>query len=348
MMDLLRRLTETPGISGREERVREVIREELESLTDEVKVDTLGNVIGVKKGTGDPAGRVMVVAHMDEIGFLVSYIDDNGFVRLVPVGGFDPRTLVAQRVTVHGREDLPGTLMPAVKPIHLMKEEDKKKGFEVTDFFIDVGLPADEVKGKVSVGDPITLNRPLMEQGQTLSGKAFDDRLGVYVMLEAIRRVGQHSHDIYAVASVEEERGLVGATTSGYEIQPDLCVALDLTIAMDTPGGDKKDQVTALGEGTAIKIMDSASVSNPCLVQFLKDLAEEEGIKYQMEILPRGGTDAAAVKRSRSGVPVVTLSLPARYVHSNVETVHKGDVEASVDLLARFLERSHQVNCSLG
>ena len=346
-MELLKKLTETPGVSGREEKIRDLIRNEMKPLVDSVEVDTLGNVVGLKKGGGSAPGKAMVIAHMDEIGFLVTYIDDDGFIRITPVGGFDPRTLVAQRVTVHGEKDLPGTLMPAVKPIHLMKEEEKKKGFDVPDFFIDVGLPGEEVKKLVSVGDPVTLSRSLLQVGQTISGKAFDDRLGVYVMLEALRRMGDHQFDICAVASVEEERGLIGAITAGYRIEPDVCIALDLTIALDTPGSDKKDRVTSLGEGTAIKIMDSGSISNPALVRFLKELAEKEGIKHQMEILPRGATDAAAVKRSRGGVPVGTISIPGRYVHSNVETVHKADVEASIDLLSRFLERAHEADYRL-
>ncbi len=347
-MELLKKLIETPGIPGREDRIRTVIREAMTDLVDEISVDGMGNLIGLKKGNQPGTGRIMAIAHMDEIGFMVTCVEDEGFVRFTPVGGFDPRTLVAQRVTVHGRQDLPGILMPGVKPIHLMKDEDKKKGLDLSDFFIDTGLPGDRVRELVRVGDAVTLDRPLARVGDLLSGKALDDRIGVYVMLEALKRVKEHDYDIYAVSSVQEERGLRGAAAAGFGLDPTVCIALDVTIAGDIPGGTKKDRVTALGEGTAIKIMDSASISNPRLVDYLKEIADREGIKYQMEILPRGGTDAAAVERSRAGIPVCTISIPTRYVHTNVEAAHKDDIEASIELLARFLETAHQGQFSLG
>lgn len=339
-MELLKRLSETPGIPGREERIRALIKIELEQIADEVKVDAIGNVIAVKKGkTG--AKKIMISAHMDEIGFIVSQIDDNGFLRLNPVGGFDPRTLVAQRVVVHGREDLKGVLMPGVKPIHIMSPEEAKAALKVSDFFIDLGRTKEEVEKLVRIGDPVTLDREFIEFGANVSGKAMDDRAGVWVMIEALRQASEHDADIYAVASVQEEVGLRGATTGAYGIQPDIGVALDVTLAVDGPGGSKQFQVTALGEGAAIKIMDGASISNYKLVDFMRDLAEQNQIRYQMEILPRGGTDAGAIERSRTGCPVITLSVPTRYVHSNVETLNKEDIKNTAKLLAKFLETAH-------
>lgn len=345
-VELLKKLSQTPGIPGREERIRAVVKEELEKLADEVRVDAMGNVIALKKGkTG--AKKIMISGHMDEIGFIVAQIDDKGFLRLNPVGGFDPRTLVAQRVVVHGRQDLPGVLMPGLKPVHIMTAEEAKAPLKLTDFFVDVGLPKEETEKLVRIGDPVTLNREFVEIGNNVSGKAMDDRAGIWVMLEALRQVGDHEADIYAVATVQEEVGLRGATTGAYGIRPDIGVALDVTLAVDTPGGTPQFQVTALGEGAAIKVMDSASISNYKLVDFMRDLAEKHGIKYQMEILPRGGTDAGAMERVHTGCPVITLSVPTRYVHSNVETINKEDIRNTARLLARFLETAHTGDFSL-
>ncbi len=344
-MKLLKNLVETPGIAGREEHIRALVKSEMETLVDSVQVDAIGNVIGFKKGKGGK--KVMISAHMDEIGFIVSHIEDKGFLRLSPVGGFDPRTLVAQRVDVHGEKTLPGVLMPGVKPIHVMTPEEAKTPLKISDFFVDVGLDKEEVEKLVSVGDPVTLQRDFAEIGDNVSAKAMDDRAGVWVMLEALRQMKDHEADVYAVASVQEEVGLRGAVTSAYGIRPDLGVALDVTLAMDVPGGNKSTQVTALGEGTAIKVMDSASISNYKLVKFMRELAEQEKIKYQLEILPRGGTDAGAIERSHSGCPVITLSVPTRYVHSNVETLNKSDLADTAKLLAKFLEICHTGEFSL-
>ncbi len=197
------------------------------------------------------------------------------------------------------------------------------------------------------IGDPVTIDREFIEFGANVSGKAMDDRAGVWVMIEALRQVKEHEVDIYAVASVQEEVGLRGATTGAYGIRPDIGVALDVTLAVDGPGSSKQFQVTALGEGAAIKIMDSASISNYKLVDFMRTLAQENQIKYQMEILPRGGTDAGAIERIQTGCPVITLSVPTRHVHSNVETINKEDIKNTAVLLAKFLETAHKGDFAL-
>lgn len=345
-MELLRRLSQTPGISGREERIRALVKSELAKLADEVKVDALGNVIAYKKGKPG-APKIMLSAHLDEIGFIVSQIDEKGFLRLSPVGGHDPRNLVAQRVTVHGREDLKGVLMPAIKPVHLMTADEAKAPLKISDFSVDIGLNKQEAEKVVRLGDPITIDREFIELGANVSGKAMDDRAGVWVMLAALGQIKEHAVDIYAVASVQEEVGLRGALVGAYGIRPDIGVALDVTLAVDGPGSSKQHQVTALGEGTAIKIMDSASISNYKLVDFMRNLAEDNDIKYQMEILPRGGTDAGAIERTQTGCPVITLSVPTRYVHSPVETINKDDLRATAALLAKFLSAAHNQDFSL-
>jgi endoglucanase len=339
-VDLLRELCETPGVSGREERLRAIVRRELTPLVDEVRVDALGNLLAVKRGGG--AGKLMIAAHMDEIGFLVSFIDDQGFLRLQPIGGHDPRNMVGQRVLVSGGTDLPGVLYPARKPPHLLSAEEREKAPKLEEFFVDLGLPVEEVRRQVQVGAMVTMAREFREVGETVSCKAMDNRLALYILIEALRRVGRHSMSVYAAATTQEEVGLRGATTSAFGVDPDLGLALDVTIAADLPGMPDYERVTTLGGGTAIKIMDSASISHPGVVAFLRELAERRGIPYQMEILPRGGTDAAALQRARSGVPVATISTPCRYVHSPVEMVHRKDVEAGIALTAAFIEEAHR------
>lgn len=335
-MDLLAKLTQTPGAPGREEPIRKVIKDEMEKLVDEVTIDRLGNLVGFKKGKGGP--RVMVAAHMDQIAFMVSHIDDDGFIRLNPTGGFDPRTMMAQRVIVHGKKDLLGVM--GSKPVHVLSEEEKKRPLKISDYFVDLGLPGDKVKELVEVGDPVTWIGTFAEMGDMYLSRAMDDRIGVYLMLEALKKIKDHRCDIYAVASVQEEVGIRGATASAASIQPDIGIALDVTIANDVPGAKPEESVTHMGKGIAIKLMDSASISSPALVQHFRDIAKANDIPHQSEILPRGGTDAGAIWRIPGGAHVVTISVPSRYVHSTVELVHKKDVQAGIDLLAAYLQQA--------
>ncbi|MDQ3957936.1 MAG: M42 family metallopeptidase [Actinomycetota bacterium] len=337
--ELFEELASTPGVSGREERIREVVAKRMTELVDETRIDALGNLIGVRAGSGP---RVMFCAHMDSIGFLVTHIDDNGFLRISPVGGFDARTLVMQRVVVCGKRDYVGLLAPATKPIHLLSGDDTKKAPKIEDLFIDLMLPADEVKAGVSVGDPVSLLRAPMVTEGAVTAPYLDDRLGVYVLLEALRKAERTEVELYAVVSVQEEVGVRGATTAAFEIEPAVGVAIDVTIAGDLPGADKSQQVCALGEGAAIGLMDSGSISDPRLVRSFKELAESRSIPHQIEILPKGGTDAGGIQLSRAGVPVITISVPIRYVHTVNEMAFVHDVEATVDLVAAYMETAHE------
>lgn len=341
--DFLKRLSETPGVPGQEDRVRALVVEELKPLVDEIAVDGLGNVVGTKRGNG--RGRVMIAAHMDEIGFMVSFVDDEGFIRMNPVGGFDPRNLVAQRVLVHGfaGESLRGVLSTASKPIHLLRPEEIKPP-RLDEFYVDTGLPGSRVKELVEIGDMVTLDRTVERLGDRIIGKAMDDRAGVFVMIEAIRKLkaaGSHEADVVAVATTQEEVGLRGAGTSAFHVEPTVGVALDVTLALDIPGTAKSEQVTQLGAGAAIGLANSSVISNPKLVKHFRRLAKEQGIPHQMEILPRGGTDAAALQRSRGGVPAITISVPTRYVHTVNEMIDVRDAEAAIDLLAAYLADAH-------
>lgn len=343
-MELLRKLSEAAGIPGHEEDVRTIARTALKGRVDTMNVDRLGNLIAHKKGKGP---KVVVAGHMDEIGFLVSHVDEEtGFLRIEPVGGFDPRTLIASRVTVHAQG---GALVGLIgtKPIHILTDEERKKEVRVQDLFVDLGLPGKVVAKKVRMGDPVTLVQSFTPVGKLVSGKALDDRLGVYVGIEAVRRLKTHQADVYFVGTVQEEVGLRGARASAFAINPDIGVALDVTLACDMPGVSAHEQVTKLGKGVAIKLKDSASISHPGLVRFLVDLAQKKKIPYQMEILPRGGTDAGAIQLAREGAAVVTLSVPTRYVHSIVEAAHVDDIEAAIKLLTAFLENCHKADLKL-
>lgn len=346
-VELLKELCETPGIPGREERLRAIVRRELEGLVDEMRVDALGNLIAVKRKEGAP--KLMIAAHMDEIGFVVSHIDqEKGWLRLVPLGGHDPRNMISQRVLVStANGDLPGILFPGLKPPHIATDEERKKQPKVSDFFVDLGLPGAVVREKVNIGDMVTLLREFVEVGDCYSSKAMDDRLSVYVMIEAMRRAQNSGFEVYAVATVQEEVGLRGALTSGFGIHPDIGIALDTTLAVDIPGVPEHEHVTKLGGGTAIKIMDGSVIAHPKLTAFLRSLADRHGIKWQHEILPRGGTDAGAIQRVHAGIAAGTISIPSRYVHSSVEMVHKEDVEATIALLAAFIGEGHTADLAL-
>jgi len=339
---LLKRLCETPGVPGREDAIRQVVIEELRPIVSELRVDVMGNVVALKKGkSGSP--RVMLAAHMDEIGFYVKHIDDKGFLRLQPVGGWDPRNMTAQRVYVHtaSGERLLGALMPSAKPVHMLTPEEAGKAPKIEEFFVDLGMAADAVKAKVEVGDPVTMARLAEQIGDAVLSKSLDARAAVYVMIAALRDLKEHECDVLAVATVQEEVGLRGATTSAFALEPDVGIAIDVTLANDYPGSDEQNRVTKLGGGAAIKIMDSSLLCHPKLVRHFRDVAQKHNIPYQMEILPRGGTDAGAIQRSRGGVPSFTLSIPCRYVHTVNEMAAASDLDAAASLLARYLEEAH-------
>ncbi len=342
--DLLKRLCETPGISSNEDTMRRLVAEELRPLVDTLDADVMGNVIGIKKGVTE-GPRVMIAAHMDEIGFRVRHIDDKGFVRLLPVGGWDARVMVAQRVWVHGfaGNSLRGVLMPAAKPIHLLTQEDMNKPPKIEEFYVDLGLSADEVKAQVEPGDMVTMDRTTERVGHTVVSKSLDNRISVFVMIEALRLLQGKTlkANILATATTQEEVGLRGATTAAYALQPDIGLAIDVTLANDFPGTTDHEQVTRLGNGVAIKISDSSLICHPKLVRHFRDVAEAKGIKYQLELLPRGGTDAGGIQRSRGGVPSFTLSVPTRYVHTVDEMAHVEDIQGAISLLAAYLEEAH-------
>ena len=333
-MDLLTALCEAAGTSGREERVAAVVRPRLEELCARVETDPLGNLMGIRPGEG---ARLMLAAHMDEIGLMVTHVDDRGFVRVIPIGGWDARTLVGQRVSVHGREDLEGIV--GLTPVHLLEAKDKAKALDVTDLAIDLGLPGERVRELVRAGDVATRIRPLRRMGDLVTGKSLDDRVGVFVMLEALRTAGPSPAEVIATATVQEEVGLRGARVATARVGPDVALAIDTCPANDGAGAPAGGATTRLGQGTAIRIMDASAIGAPALVDLLTRIAREEDIPHQFHVANRGGTDTGSLQLSGEGAIAGCVSIPTRYVHSSVEACHPDDIEASILLVARLIER---------
>jgi len=337
--DLLRRLSEAPGVPGREEGVRDLVARELEGVVDSLTIDAMGNLIVVKTSKKKKARRVMLSAHLDEIGFYVRFIDDDGFLRLQNLGGFDTRNLFARQVTVHAAsgEAIVGVMNPAVKPVHIALPDEREKVPKLPEFFVDTGLDAETVKARVRLGDPVTLRQPFEDLGAVVTGKALDDRVNCFILVELLKTVKKPAHDLYAVFSVQEEVGLRGAQTAAFALEPEIGIALDTTLAVDIPGTPAEQRVTKLGDGVALKVMDSSAISTRWLLDEFIALAERHAVPHQLELLPLGGTDAGAMQRSRGGVASLTLSIPSRYVHTVTEMVAKRDVEASLTLLTHYL-----------
>ncbi|MBK9927509.1 MAG: M42 family metallopeptidase [Anaerolineales bacterium] len=327
MKKLLKQLTETFGPSGYEDEVRKLVRAEVKPLADEIKVDALGNLIVRKKPTKatKDTKKIMIAAHMDEIGLIVSHVDEKGFVRFSPIGGVFRRYVSGGRVRflngvqgVLGFDNLTGLgEIPTLDKV-----------------YIDVGATSKK-DCPVKVGDVAAFDRPFTEMGNRLVAKSMDDRAGVLVAIEALRALKSTPHDVYFVFTTQEEVGSAGALTSAFGIDPDLGVALDVTPTGDTPASLKMEM--ALGKGPCIKIQDIGSISDPRIVKWMIRTAEKNKIPYQREVLLVGGTDARAIQLTRAGVPSGCISIPVRYVHSPSEMIDYTDLQNSVKLLAALL-----------
>ncbi len=325
MIDLIQKMVEITSPSGYEGPIRQAIRNEIETLVDELRVDSLGNLIG-RKGQASADGlKMMLVAHMDEIGVMATHIDANGFVRFIPIGGVRPHTCPGGRVRfING--------VPGVIGTEKLDDPGKVPAFE--HMFIDVGATSLE-NCPVRVGDVAAFERPFLAMGNRLVSKAMDDRIGVAILIETLRNLTDTPHSIYFVFSVQEEVGVRGARVAAYGLEPDLGIAVDVTAWGDTPKGIKME--IALGKGPGIKVRDSGILVDPRLVSWMVKTAEKEGIPYQLEVLEMGGTDAQAIQLSRAGVPAGTISIPCRYVHSPSEMVDLEDVQNAVKLLVALL-----------
>ncbi len=334
VIPLLKQLSEAEGIAGFEGPVRELVRETWEPLVDEMREGKLGSLIALKRGSGpEPRPRLMFAAHMDEVGLMVTDVEE-GFLRVARVGGTDRRVLLGLEVVVHGKRDLPGIV--ATRPPHVLPKEERKNTVPLDKIFVDVGLPETEVAKLVSIGDLISIRRAMSElKNRRVAGKALDDRACVAAVTLALERLKhvQHAWDVFAVATAQEETGLKGAIASAYGVSPDLAVALDVTFAEQS--GVEKTGMLPLGEGPSIGLGPNF---HPQLVARLKGVAEDREIPYKLGPIPgRSGTDAWAIQVTREGVPTALISIPLRYMHQPVETLAAEDVERAGRLLAAFV-----------
>ena len=325
MKSLVKKLVETAGPSGYESEIRAAIQSEVAGLANETRVDALGNLIAIK-GLSDTGGRtVMLSAHMDEIGVIATHVDDDGFIRFTTIGGVRRQTCLGGRVRfLNGTQGVIGG--------DYFEDRNKLPAFE--QMFIDVGA-ASRAECPVKVGDMATFDRPFTENNGRLVSKAMDDRIGVAILIETMRQLGETPHQAAFVFSVQEEVGLRGATTAAYGVDPDIGIAVDVTGTGDTPKGMK--MAVSLGKGPAIKVRDQGMLSDPRVVDWMVRTAEEFGIPYQLEVLELGTTDARAIQLSRAGVPTGCISIPCRYIHAPSEMVDYDDVQNAVRLLVALL-----------
>ena len=344
--DLLKRLCETAGVPGREERVRALAQKEIKGLFDSTRVDPMGSLVATRKPTrarkGERATRVLVAAHMDEIGFYVRHIDDQGFLWINPAGGFDPRNLFSRRVVVvteHG--DFKGVLNPGGKPIHISSEAERTKVPGTEEFFIDLGRDAAEVRKKVQIGDFVVMDEPFIETPLKVVSKALDNRMAMYTAIEAVRKLSKsrsgHAAEIVVAFTVQEEVGLRGAQVAANACAADIGIGLDVNLACDTPGIPDNQRVSKQGLGVAVMIQDSSMISDAELVRQICALARRHKIDHQRAVLPRGGQDAGAIQRSGTGARCIALGPGTRYIHTVTEMVDKSDLNATVELLAALL-----------
>lgn len=332
-MALVTELTETSGVVGDEGPIRAIIERELSGIADVVRTDAMGNLIATINP--DAEASVLIGAHMDEIGFMVRHIDDDGFLTLDALGGWDASTLRAQRVRVHtDAGTIPGVI--GAVPPHTKSKDDAKPP-KLTDLRVDTGLDAERVEETVAVGDLVSLEQRTVTLGEYITGKAIDDRICVYALLAVASAVAAPAVTVHLAFTVQEEVGLRGAEALGVDIDPMVALALDTTVANDIPGIDSGQAVTQLGAGVALKLKDGSVVTSPAVRRRLQTIAEAEEIALQYEVLPRGGTDTARFQRGHGATPVGALSVPTRYLHTATEVAAPADVRALIELVNAFI-----------
>ena len=344
---LLKMFADAHGMSGFEDNVAELLRKELEPLVDEVRTDKIGNVIGIRHGEGP---KVMVAAHMDEIGLIVSHVDDEGFLKVVSVGGFFDQIILGQRVLVHGHDGKVLIGVVGARPPHLMDAEERRKMVKLKEMFVDCGATsaANAAEMGVEIGSPITLDRQFAKLGNDfVTGKAFDNRAGVAMMVSALQRLKGRpiQATIQAVGTVQEEVGLKGARTSAFGLEPDVAIATDVTIPGDHPGVSKSECHVCASKGPSITILDAGGrgvIAPRPVVRWLRESADSESIPYQLMVGDGGNTDATAISITRSGIPCSVISCPTRYIHTPVEVLSLRDLDNGAALIAAAIERAHE------
>jgi putative aminopeptidase FrvX len=335
---LLKELSEARGVSGHENAVREIILDAIKGTVDEHRVDALGNLIALKKGTGKSRRKVMVAAHMDEIGLMIVLIEKEGSLRFRPVGGIDDRVLLAKKVLI-GDNKVPGVI--GSKPVHLLEPKQRQQVVRVAEMSIDIGASSkEEAERLVKMGDYATFDIAFSELGgglRAVKGKAFDDRAGCAVLIELLKE--RYPFDFYAAFTVQEEVGLRGAKVAGYSIAPDVAFVLEGTVCDDMPKKKDISPTTTVGLGPAITVMDRSVIADPRLVDLLVKTAEENGIPYQFKQPNMGGTDAGAIHLTRAGVPSAVVAVPSRYIHSPVTLLSLNDLDNEVRLMHETLRK---------
>ena len=343
----LQKLSESIGVSGFEADARDIIHKEIEPLVDEAWVDPLGNLLAIRKGTQENP-RILLDAHTDEIGFIVSYIHEKGFLRLTPIGGWDPRILPGHRVVIRPLGTKPSVQVFGVigaTPPHLTTAKQRETVIAIDDLYVDIGVPSeDAVKAMgIRVGTPLTIWQPFVElPDDTVSGKAFDDRVGCLVIIEVLRRLAKardHRATIAMNFAVCEEVGTRGAKTGAYTLEPDVALALECTSAGDMPGIPKHKSPTTLGKGPALTVADRTLIAHPKVLETLEEISISLKIPYQYKQPLGGGTDGGPISQSRQGVPTGVVSVPCRYIHSAVSLLRLSDIKSTIDLVHGFTQK---------
>ncbi len=340
MKELLKKLAEAHGVPGYEDEIREIVEAEVKQYVDEIKTDRLGNLIATKHGKKP---SVMIAAHLDEIGLMVKHVEDEGFIRFSTMGGWFDQTLLNQRVILHSDGSTVFGVIGS-KPPHKMKKEEKEKVVKSEDMFIDVGARSKEEveQAGISIGTPVTIDRHFVDlKNERVTCKAFDNRSGVAIMIEALKRTNTE-FEVYAVGTVQEEVGLKGARTSAFELNPDVALAIDTDIAGGHPGIEKKDTTVEIEKGPVITVSDASGrgiITPPSVLKWLKETASHYDIEYQLSVSEGGTTDATAILLTRSGIPTGVIGVPTRYIHSPVELLSLKDLNKCAELIARAVER---------
>jgi len=342
-LTMLKELTDANGIPGNEKEVREVFEKYISPYADEVTIDNLGSSIAKK--VGDENGpKIMVAGHLDEIGFMVTRIDDNGFIYFQTVGGWWNQVMLAQRVTILGNKGhVTGVI--GSKPPHVLSAEERKKPYEIKNMFIDIGASSKEEAKEFGVkpGDSVVpyFEFTQLKNEKMLMAKAWDNRIGLAIAIEVLRRLQEEDHPntVYGVGTVQEEVGLRGAKTSTFSIKPDIGFAVDVGIAGDMPGVSEKDADGKLGEGPQIVLYDASMVSHKGLRDLVVDTADEQLIPYQFATMAGGGTDSGSIHLTADGVPALSITVATRYIHSHAAILHYDDFENAVKLIVQVIKQ---------
>lgn len=345
-LTMLKDLTDAKGIPGNEREPREVMKKYIEPFADEVTTDGLGSLIAKKVGKeGGP--KVLVAGHLDEVGFMITQIDDKGFLRFQTVGGWWSQVMLAQRVTiVTSKGDVTGVI--GSKPPHILSAEARKKPVEIKDMFIDIGASSREEAQEwgVKPGDMVVpyFEFTVMNNEKMLLAKAWDNRIGCAIAIDVLKQLKGEKHDnvVYGVGNVQEEVGLRGAKTSTNVIKPDIGFGVDVGIAGDTPGVTEKEAMSKMGKGPQIILYDASMVSHKGLRDFVTGVADELNIPYQFDTVPGGGTDAGSIHLANQGVPSLAVTIATRYIHSHAAMLHRDDYENAVKLIVEVIKRLDQ------